>query len=123
MIKHIAMVAVVVAYACPAMAGDWKFYGGASVRGEQQYCFLDLESISFQAVAHPRVWTECFRASETENFSADDADIKRAADLVAKKYVPPVARYTTMESDQIISAILDEQIANANRLEPAARLF
>jgi hypothetical protein len=38
---------------------DWKFYGGASIKGNHQFCFYEAKGVAQAPDGHIRVWTKC----------------------------------------------------------------
>jgi hypothetical protein len=115
---------ILAAVACPAVAGDWKYFGSATTRGIQQHCFYDTETVSFQAAGHSRVWAECLAETEMDAAVAeqqDEAIINQSATLYSNGDLPPVTAFMHLSTDQIVSVIMYEQTANYGAIEPMAR--
>src|SRR6266705_637271 len=77
-----------------ALSVDWKFYGGASVDGDNEFCFYDAKSVVQRPDGHIRVWTKCLPQNEMDSVDIEkDFDrkiLENTAEKVARYYVPPL---------------------------------
>ena len=104
--------------ACAASLG-WKVLSYQSVK-EPEVCFYGSANV-FRANGLLSVWTKCLTAMDLNNAVTEDSsgslsDI--AAEKIAHDYVPPIANVKALEGDQIIDAVIDEELANSGNIRP-----
>jgi hypothetical protein len=106
---------------------DWKFYGGASLQGNSDFCFYDAKGVAQARDGHIRVWTKCLSQKDLDGIDVNSGIGKRIVDNTAKKiveyYMPPIADVETLTFDQIMQNIQYEQITNMSDIAPRARIF
>ena len=107
--------------ALPACAGGpgWKVLSYQSIK-EPQVCFYGSANV-FRANGLLSVWTKCLAKEDLNNAVKEDStgslsDI--AAQKIAHDYVPPIAGIKVLEGDQIIDAVIDEELANNGNIRP-----
>ena len=107
--------------ALPACAGGlgWRVLIYQSVK-EPEVCFYASANV-FRANGVLSVWTKCLAKEELNNAVKEDttgslSDI--AAEKIAHDYVPPIAKVKAWEGDQIIDAVIDEELANNGNIRP-----
>jgi hypothetical protein len=49
---------------------DWKFYGGASIQGNSQFCFYEAKGVAQAPDGHIRVWTKCLPQTALDNIDS-----------------------------------------------------
>jgi hypothetical protein len=90
-----------------AISVDWKFYGGASVGGDHQFCFYDAEGVVQRPDGQIRVWTKFLPQK-----AMDSVDIKKdfdrkilenTAEKVARYYMPPLATVEAIDANQAMT--------------------
>src|SRR5271163_433856 len=104
--------------ACAAGLG-WKVLSYQSVK-EPEVCFYGSANV-FRANGRVNVWTKCLAKEDLENAVKADStgslsDI--AAEKIAHDYVPPIARIGALPGDQIVDAVMDEELANNGNIRP-----
>jgi len=107
--------------ALPACAGGlgWRVLIYQSVK-EPEVCFYASANV-FRANGVLSVWTKCLAKEELNNAVKEDttgslSDI--AAEKIAHDYVPPIVKVKAWEGDQIIDAVIDEELANNGNIRP-----
>jgi hypothetical protein len=103
---------------CAADAG-WKVSSYQSVKGPE-VCFYGSADI-FRANGLLSVWTKCLAREDLNNAVKADStgspsDV--AAEKIARDHVPPIAKVKALEGDQIIDAVIDEELANNGNIRP-----
>lgn len=105
----------------PARAAGigWKVFSHQSVK-EPDVCFYGSANV-VRANGLLGVWTKCVAKEDLENAVKEDStgslsDI--AAEKIAHDYVPPIAKAKALEGDQIIDAVIDEELANNGNIRP-----
>src|SRR5262245_6284725 len=103
---------------CAAGLG-WKVLSYHSVK-EPEVCFYGSANV-FRANGLLSVWTKCLAKEDLNNAVKEDStgslsDI--AAERIAHDYVPPIAKVKPLEGDQIIDAVIDEELANNGNIRP-----
>jgi hypothetical protein len=98
---------------------DWKVLNHQSVKGPG-VCFYGSANV-FRANDLVSVWTKCLAKEDLnnavkENSTGSLSDI--AAEKIAHDYVPPTAGIKALEGDQIIDAVIDEELANNGNIRP-----
>lgn len=109
---------------------DWKYYGGAVVRGNVKLrCFYDANSTERHAGnGHVQVWTKCMDQKDMDNFDRK-SDLHRkiieaVVEKIAKGYVPPYAVIDkTVDFDIAMNIILGEQFADLSYVQPITRIL
>jgi hypothetical protein len=104
--------------ACAAGPG-WKVLIYQSVK-EPEVCFYASANV-FRASGLRSVWTKCLAKADLDDAVKGDStgslsDI--AAEKIANDYVPPLAKVKALEGDQIIDAVIDEELANNGNIRP-----
>jgi hypothetical protein len=104
--------------ACGAGLG-WKVLTYQSVK-EPEVCFYGSANV-FRANGLLSVWTKCPAKEDLNNAVKEDSsgslsDI--AAEKIAHDYVPPIAGLKALKGDQIIDAVIDEELANNGNVRP-----
>jgi hypothetical protein len=107
--------------ALPACAGGlgWKVFSNQSVK-EPEVCFYGSANV-FRANGRLSVWTKCLAKANLDSAVKADAagslsDI--AADKIAHDYVPPIAGLNRLAGDQIVDAVMNEELANKGDIRP-----
>ena len=103
---------------CAAGLG-WKVLSYQSVK-EPEVCFYGSANV-FRANGLLSVWTKCLAKEDLTNAVKEDStgslsDI--AAEKIAHDYVPPIAGIKALEGDQIIDAVMEEELANNGTIRP-----
>jgi len=103
---------------CAAGLG-WKAFSHQSVK-EPEVCFYGSANV-VRANGLLSVWTKCLAKEDLNNAVKEDStgslsDI--AAEKIAHDYVPPIAGVKALEGDQIIDAVIDEELANNGNIRP-----
>jgi hypothetical protein len=105
----------------PTCAGGlgWKVLSRQSVK-EPEVCFYGSANV-FRANGLLSVWTKCLAKDDLnkavkEDSSGSLSDI--AAEKIAHDYVPPIAGVRALEGDQIIDAVIDEELADNGNIRP-----
>ena len=103
---------------CAAGLG-WKVLSYQSAK-EPEVCFYGSANVS-RANGLLSVWTKCLAKEDLNNAVKEDStgslsDI--AAEKIAHDYVPPIAGVKALEGDQIIDAVIDEELANNGTIRP-----
>jgi hypothetical protein len=104
--------------ACAAGLG-WKVLSYQSVK-EPEVCFYGSANV-FRANGRVNVWTKCLAAEDLNNaVKADSTDSlsEIAADKIVHDYVPPIAGLNRLPGDQIVDAVMDEELANNSNIRP-----
>jgi hypothetical protein len=87
-----------------ALSVDWKYYGGASVRGDNKFCFYDAKGVVQRPDGHIRVWTKCLPQKEMDSVDIEkDFDgkiLENTAQKVARYYMPPLAAIEAIDANQ-----------------------
>jgi hypothetical protein len=104
--------------ACAAGLG-WKVLSYQSAK-EPEVCFYGSTNV-FRANGHVNVWTKCLATEDLNNAVKADStgslsDI--AAEKIAHDYVPPIARISALPGDQIVDAVMEEELANNGNIRP-----
>ena len=107
-------------HTCAAGLG-WKVFSHQSVK-EPEVCFYGSANV-VRANGLLSVWTKCLAKEDLNSAAKEDStgslsDI--AAEKIAHDYVPPIARVEALEGDQIIDAVIDEELANNANIRPLA---
>jgi hypothetical protein len=107
--------------AIPTQAGGlgWKVFSHQSAK-EPKVCFYGSANV-FRANGRHSVWTKCLAKADLDSAVKADAtgslsDI--AADKIAHDYVPPIAGLIRLPGDQIVDAVMDEELANNGNIRP-----
>jgi hypothetical protein len=107
--------------ALPTHAGGlgWKVFSHHTVK-EPEFCFYGSANV-YRANGLLSVWTKCLAAEDLNDAVKADAtgslsDI--AAEKIAHDYVPPIARIGALPGDQIVDAVMDEELANNGNIRP-----
>jgi hypothetical protein len=107
--------------ALPACAAGlaWKVLSHPSVK-EPEVCFYGSGNV-YRANGHLSLWTKCLAKEDLENAVKADStgslsDI--AAEKIAHDYVPPIARIGALPGDQIVDAVMEEELANNGNIRP-----
>jgi hypothetical protein len=87
---------------------------------EPEVCFYGSANI-FRTNGLRSVWTKCLAKEDLNNAVREDStgslsDI--AAEKIAHDYVPPIAVIKALEGDQIINAVMEEELANDGTIRP-----
>jgi hypothetical protein len=87
---------------------------------EPEVCFYGSANV-VRANGLLSVWTKCLSKEDLNNAVKEDStgslsDI--AAEKIAHDYVPPIARVKALEGDQIVDAVMDEELANNGNIRP-----
>ena len=103
---------------CAAGLG-WKVLSPQAVK-ELEVCFYGSANV-VRANGLRSVWTKCLSKEDLNNAVKEDStgslsDI--AAEKIAHDYVPPIARVKALEGDQIVDAVMDEELANNGNIRP-----
>jgi hypothetical protein len=104
--------------ACAAGLG-WKVLSYQSVKAPE-ICFYGSANV-YRANGHLSVWIKCLAKEDLENaVKADAADSFSdiAAEKIAHDYVPPIARIAALPGDQIVDAVMNEELANNGNIRP-----
>jgi hypothetical protein len=107
--------------ALPACASGlgWKVSSYQSVK-EPEVCFYGSANV-FRANGLLSVWTKCLAKADLDNAVREDSTgslSDMAAEQIAHDYVPPIAGVKTLEGDQIVDAVIDEELANNGNIRP-----
>jgi hypothetical protein len=103
---------------CAAGLG-WKVLSHQSGK-EPEVCFYGSANV-FRAKGLLSVWTKCLAKQDLNNALKADStgslsDI--AAEKIAHDYVPPIAKVKALEGDQVVDAVIDEELANNGTIRP-----
>jgi hypothetical protein len=103
---------------CAAGLG-WKVLSYQSVK-EPEVCFYGSANV-YRANGLLSVWTKCLAKEDLDNAVKADStgslsDI--AAEKIAHAYVPPIAGLSALQGDQIVDAVMDEELANNGNIRP-----
>jgi hypothetical protein len=104
--------------ACAAGLG-WKVLSHQSAK-EPEVCFYGSANV-FRANGRVNVWTKCLVKEDLDNAVKADStgslsDI--AAEKIAHDYIPPIARIGALPGDQIVDAVMNEELANNGNIRP-----
>ena len=120
------------AVAAPACLGqgvgvDWKFYGGASIEGNSDFCFYDAMGLAQTPDGHIRVWTKCLLQKDLDSVDVKtefgEKIVTNTAQKIITHYAPPIAEIENLNSDQIMQTIQYEETADIATFQPRARIF
>jgi hypothetical protein len=103
---------------CAAGLG-WKVLSHQSGK-EPEVCFYGSANV-FRAKGLLSVWTKCLAKQDLNNAVKEDSSgslAEIAAEKIAHDYVPPIAGIRALEGDQIIDAVIDEELANNGTIRP-----
>jgi hypothetical protein len=103
---------------CAAGLG-WKVLSHQSGK-EPKVCFYGSANV-FRANGLLSVWTKCLAKQDLNNAVKGDSSgslAEIAAQKIAHDYVPPIAGIRALEGDQIIDAVIDEELANNGTIRP-----
>jgi hypothetical protein len=103
---------------CAAGLG-WKVLNYQSVK-EPEVCFYGFANV-FRANSLLGVWTKCLAKEDLKNAVKEDSTGTLsgiAAEKIAHDYVPPIAKVKALEGDQIIDAVINEELANNGNIRP-----
>jgi hypothetical protein len=113
--------AALVSGALPACAAglDWKVLSYQSVK-EPEVCFYGSANV-FRANGRVNVWTKCLAKEDLDKAVKADStgslsDI--AAEKIAHAYVPPIAKLNALQGEQIVDAVMNEELANNGNIRP-----
>jgi hypothetical protein len=113
--------AALICGAFPAYAAGlgWKVSSYQSVK-EPEVCFYGSADV-YRANGLLSVWTKCVAKEDLENAVKADStgslsDI--AAEKIAHDYVPPIAKLNALRGDQIVDAVMNEELANNGTIRP-----
>jgi len=87
---------------------------------EPEVCFYGSANV-FWANSLLSVWTKCLAKEDLNNAVKEDSTgslSDTAAEKIAHDYVPPIAGVNALEGDQIIDAVIDEELANNGNIRP-----
>jgi hypothetical protein len=103
---------------CAAGLG-WKVLSYQSVK-ESEVCFYGSADV-VRSKGLISVWTKCLAKEDLNNAVKEDSigslsDI--AAEKIAHDYVPPIAGVNALGGDQIVDAVIDEELANNGNIRP-----
>jgi hypothetical protein len=87
---------------------------------EPEVCFYGSANV-FRANGRVNVWTKCLVKEDLDNAVKADStgslsDI--AAEKIAHDYIPPIARIGALPGDQIVDAVMNEELANNGNIRP-----
>jgi hypothetical protein len=104
--------------ACAAGLG-WKVLSYQSVK-EPEVCFYGSADV-YRANGLLSVWTKCLAKEDLENAVKADttgslSDV--TAEKIARDYVPPIARLNALQGDQIVDAVMNEELASNGNIRP-----
>ncbi len=90
-----------------------------SVR-EPEVCFYGSANV-YRANGRLSVWTKCLAKADLDDAVKADgtgslSDI--AADKIAHDYVPPIAALSRLPGEQIVDAVVNEELANNGNIRP-----
>jgi hypothetical protein len=103
---------------CAAGLG-WKVLSYRSVK-EPEVCFYGSANV-FRANGRVDVWTKCLVKEDLDNaVKADSTGLLShiAAEKIAHDYIPPIARIGVLPGDQIVDAVMEEELANNGNIRP-----
>jgi hypothetical protein len=110
-----------------AASVDWKLYGGAKFTADNSYCFYEERGLTRPKSGFVHVWTKCLPQKEMDELPTDKpysrAYIDMSASRVAHFYKPPVLAVERMTSDQVMTTIMYETLADVGDLKPQAQIF
>jgi hypothetical protein len=97
----------------------WKVFSLQSAK-EPEVCFYGSANV-FRADGRLSVWTKCLAKEDLNNAVKADAtgslsDI--AAEKIAHDYIPPIAGLAALQGDQIVDAVVHEELANTGNIRP-----
>jgi hypothetical protein len=102
-----------------AAGPGWKVSSYQSVK-IPEVCFYGSADI-FRANGLLSVWTKCLAKEDLDNAVKEDSTgslSDLAAEKIAHDYVPPIAKAKALQGDQIIDAVMDEELANNGNIRP-----
>lgn len=119
--------AIVCCVSARAANVDWKLYGGVSLTPNGNgYCFYDEKSIAKNSEG-VRAWTKCLAQSDLDSVGPTARYYRSVVDMSANRiahfYMPPMSRIERMNSDQLMTAITYESIADVGDITPNAQIF
>lgn len=94
--------------ALPTQAAGWKVFSHRSGK-EPEVCFYGSANV-FRANGRLSVWTKCLAKAVKADATGSLSDI--AAEKMAHDYVPPIAGLSRLPGDQIVDAVMNEELAN-----------
>jgi hypothetical protein len=102
-----------------AAGSGWKVLSGQSAK-VSEVCFYASVNV-FRTNGRVSVWTKCLAKADLDDAVKADAtgslsDI--AADKIAHDYVPPIAGLNRLPGDQIVDAVMNEELANNGNIRP-----
>ncbi len=57
------IILMIIDFNCVVNSADWKFMGGAILKGEEVICYYDSESIEYLQNGNVKVWTKAIKSS------------------------------------------------------------
>jgi hypothetical protein len=107
--------------ALPTHAGGlgWKISSYQSAR-VSEVCFYGSANV-FRENGRVSVWTKCLAKADLDSAVKADStgslsDI--AADKIAHDHIPPIARLSRLGGDQVVDAVMNEELANNGNIRP-----
>jgi hypothetical protein len=100
---------------------DWRVIGSTS----DSIMFYDANGVRKLPNGHFEAWVKTLpgQALRTARGKADKQLIGRATTKLVSGYIPPLGRYTKMDSDTLYGALIFEEIANEGGIEPVFRML
>jgi hypothetical protein len=107
------------AFPTHAAGSGWKISSYQTAK-QPEVCFYGSANV-FRANGRLSVWTKCLAKEDLDSAVQADAtgslsDV--AADKIAHDYIPPIAKLTTLQGDQIVDAVMNEELANDGNIRP-----
>jgi hypothetical protein len=105
---------------------DWKVLGVMEDNGSV-VCFYDAKGVTREAEDRIRVWTKCLFKKDLDAVDIQKEFggmiLERAAEKLAKNYVPPAATIATIDADGRVGITAYEETANISQIEPRTKGF
>jgi hypothetical protein len=112
---------MIISFNCVAKSADWKFMGGAILKGEEAICYYDNESIEYLQNGNVKVWTKAIKSSEVDKMLKNEQIINNSARKLADGYFPPYISIKIKDTafDDYVNIISWEEVAN----NPATKTY
>jgi hypothetical protein len=101
----------------------WRLYAFSKLPKEVALFYLESEVV--RTPGHVQVWTKALDAAkvEADNHGKKTAALSQTAELLLKGYKPPLSTVTDLTSDQVMTVILFERVADQATVTPTVRIL
>jgi hypothetical protein len=105
---------------------DWRIVGATS-GSTRAYVFYDANSVRKLPNGHLEVWLKAIPADDAykaaDELSRNQAYLDAVDKKMARGYVPPVALEQKLSKEDILIAVIKEEVANSADIQPIMRML